>query len=247
MACTHGLAAGCCVVGCASSELGQVSEHTHPFCLRVEELTETRQSSMNRVKIADKQVAATGGPAALQQAYIAKKAESAAAVDTQLQLFQRQGQVRVCCGCWMMCTVCSHLDQATQPWVAKGSSRDGQKDVESGMIADRLLVFWPYYHNREHTYLNAVNSTRLLCASAANSGEDRGECGGDSATPQPREREGGHAHRGPQGAAQDVCSLICRLVPQLCCRPCQNAAGPPHFGVLLHTTRSCHSWTWRCS
>lgn len=127
----------------ASSELGQISEHTHPFSCRVEELTETRQSSMNRVKIADKQVAATGGPAALQQAYIAKKAESAAAVDTQLQLFQRQGQVRVCFGCWMMCTVCSHLDQATQPWVVKGSSRDCQKDVESGMTADRHLVFWP--------------------------------------------------------------------------------------------------------
>jgi hypothetical protein len=61
--------------------------------LRLEELTEVRQSAMNRAKAADKKVAATAGPAAITQAYNAKRAELAGAEDTKLQLYIRTGEV----------------------------------------------------------------------------------------------------------------------------------------------------------
>ena len=53
-----------------------------------------RQSAMNRAKAADKKVAATAGPAAITQAYNAKRAELAGAEDTKLQLYIRTGEVR---------------------------------------------------------------------------------------------------------------------------------------------------------
>lgn len=77
---------------------------------RVEELTELRQTAMNRAKIADKKVASTAGPAAVTQAYNAKKAELAGARDTNFQIFVRQGEVRtfpsclfIQCSLWPMC------------------------------------------------------------------------------------------------------------------------------------------------
>lgn len=63
---------------------------------RMDELAESRTSAMSRVKIAEKQLAATQGPAAVAKAYIAKKGELAVAVDTQIQTFIRSGQVRMC-------------------------------------------------------------------------------------------------------------------------------------------------------
>ena len=53
-----------------------------------------RQTAMNRAKAADKKVAATAGPAAITQAYNAKRAELAGAEDTKLQLYIRTGEVR---------------------------------------------------------------------------------------------------------------------------------------------------------
>ena len=71
------------------------SECVSRWCLpRLEELTEVRQSAMNRAKAADKKVAATAGPAAITQAYNAKRAELAGAEDTKLQLYIRTGEVR---------------------------------------------------------------------------------------------------------------------------------------------------------
>lgn len=71
------------------------SEPLEQLAKEVEELTELRQTAMNRAKIADKKVASTAGPAAVTQAYNAKKAELAGARDTNFQIFVRQGEQTV--------------------------------------------------------------------------------------------------------------------------------------------------------
>lgn len=94
------------------------------LCCRVEDLTELRQATMNRAKAADKKVAATAGPAAVTQAYNAKRAELAGADDVRIQLFIRTGQVHNCklsahrLQCQMKLQTAPHVDSSKTMWAS---------------------------------------------------------------------------------------------------------------------------------